>query len=271
MGDIVGLEDSIRKNSLLEPVLVMHKHYGGNGFLRPDGTKVFSRYILVSGHRRLEAIKRIRQRTPGSFEKVPCVLFKGNETAAKLAQLAENVDRKSMNPVELADSFKGLINVGLSQADIVKHTRLSASYVSTLVSIREKCIAAVLKALAAGEITIETAKDMAKLDENQQAKQLDKYRGTKFEKGKAKAKAETAKDTGRAVRPSLKGMQKVLETVTRTLVEQQAKDDERAFWRGAFTYHQYAMGTSDEIVELAKETLSKHAAAAKKVAERGAA
>jgi hypothetical protein len=47
-GDLAGLADSIVKDGLLQPLVVLHKHYGGNGCVRPDGKKVFSRYILVS-------------------------------------------------------------------------------------------------------------------------------------------------------------------------------------------------------------------------------
>lgn len=253
MGDLAGLADSIVKDGLLQPLVVLHKHYGGRGFLRPDGSVTYSRHILVSGHRRHAAITIIRKKRAGSFEKVPVVLFRGNETDAKLAQLAENIERKSMNPVELADSFRGLINVGLNQAAICKHTRLSTSYVSVLLSIREKCCTAVLAALARGEITIDTAKDLSTLDEGAQVRQLEKHLGVKKEKGKAEAKRQTKKDTGKKVRPSLKETTLLVGRAFAAITDKKlcADNESRAFWRGALTAVDYLSGDNEELPELA--------------------
>lgn len=260
MGDIAGLADSIVKNGLLQPLIVQHKHYGGHGFLMPDGRRVFSRHILVAGHRRYEAIKIIRRKKHGAFEKVAVVLTRGNETDSLLAQVAENLDRKDPNPVELAESFRGLINVGLTQVQIAKHTRLSDSYISTLLGIREKCCTAALASLAKGDITIATATDLAQLDEGKQPAQLDKYLGTKKAKGKAAAKRETAKDAGRKVRPSAKEVHEVVGGVIAKLSENGAKDVDKQFWRGAMTAVQCLMGDGDELLELAKDIVERKVA-----------
>lgn len=257
MGDIAGLAESITKNGLLQPLVVQHKHYGGHGFMMPDGRRVFSRHILVAGRRRYEAIKIIRRKKRGAFEKVPVVLTRGNETDSLFAQVAENLDRKDPNPVELAESFRGLINVGLTQAQIAKHTRLSDSYISTLLGIREKCCTAALASLAKGDITIETATDLARLDEGKQPAQLSKYLGTKTAKGKAAAKRETAKDAGRKVRPNVKEVHALVSQVIEALNADGAKDHDKRFWGGAMTAVQCLMGDGDELLELAKEIVEK--------------
>ena len=259
-GDLAGLINSIVVDGLLQPLVVLHKHYGGNGCVRPDGKKVFSRYILVAGHRRLRAIERIRKQKPGSFEQIPVVLFRGNETDAKLAQLAENIERKALNYVEQAEAFRGLINCGMSSTEIAKRIRMTERWVSQLLSIREKCCTAVLKALAAGEITVDIATAIGSIEgEAAQVRQLQKYLGTKQEKGKGEAKRETQKDTGRKSRPALKKLKALFEKAASTMRKNNAKDADRATWLGACRAIDCAMGDDEDLLEEARTIIGKDA------------
>jgi len=252
-GDLAGLINSIVVDGLLQPLVVLHKHYGGNGCVRPDGKKVFSRYILVAGHRRLRAIERIRKQ-------IPVVLFRGNETDAKLAQLAENIERKALNYVEQAEAFRGLINCGMSSTEIAKRIRMTERWVSQLLAIREKCCTAVLKALAAGEITVDVAAAIGSIEgEAAQVRQLQKYLGTKQEKGKGEAKRETQKDTGRKSRPALKKLKALFEKAASTMRKNNAKDADRATWLGACRAIDCAMGDDEDLLEEARTIIGKDA------------
>lgn len=257
-GDLAGLADSIVKDGLLQPLVVLHKHYGGNGCVRPDGKKVFSRYILVAGHRRLRAIERIRKQKPGSFDQIPVVLFRGNETDAKLAQLAENIERKALNYVEQAEAFRGLINCGMSSTEIAKRIRMTERWVSQLLAIREKCCTAVLKALAAGEITVDVAAAIGSIEgEAAQVRQMQKYLGTKQEKGKGEAKRETQKDTGRKSRPALKKLKKMFGEVASLQRKAGEKDATRSEWIGACRAIECAMGDDEDMLEEAEKIVER--------------
>ncbi len=75
---------SIRENGLLQPIIV-----------RPVGTG----YEVVAGARRLEACRRLRWST------IPCIIRNMSDKEAYEASLIENVQRKTMNPLEEAAAF----------------------------------------------------------------------------------------------------------------------------------------------------------------------
>jgi ParB-like chromosome segregation protein Spo0J len=209
----------------------------------------------------MAAIALVRKRKHGLFEKVPCSLFKGNETDARVAQLAANLQRKDMNPAEIADAMRKLVVCGLSQAQIAKSTHLSPSYVSTLLGIREKCSTPVLESLAKGEITVETAGDLGKLDERKQPAALAKHLGVKKERGKAAAKASTANDTGRVVRPKVKDVREMVGKVISRINEKGViAGSDKSFWTGAMTAIQYLMGDGEELATMAKAIVKEEAA-----------
>ena len=61
------------------------------------------KYVVVAGHRRFEAIKRL------GWPHVECNIFEDlNEKEIILAQIAENCQRKQMSAAELVDTFEDL-------------------------------------------------------------------------------------------------------------------------------------------------------------------
>jgi ParB family chromosome partitioning protein len=85
---IMELENSIRLHGLLQPVLV-----------RPDGYG----FEIVAGHRRYQACKALR------FRYITCRIVELNDREAFEIQLIENLQRKTMDPVEEAESFRRYI------------------------------------------------------------------------------------------------------------------------------------------------------------------
>ncbi len=280
LGSIDSLQESILHYGLLQPLVTIYKHAGGNGFVRPDtGKKVFSRYILVSGHRRYEAIKRIRASVPPDgngiqpFDEIPVVLYQGNETDAKICQLAENIERKDLNHVELADAYVDLINCGMTQGEIAKRVRCSQKSVNQLVNIRRRCCDRVLRALAAGEIPLETAEDISRIEgSDAQCRQLDKFLGTKIEKGKSEAKRETKKDTGGRAKGSIKEASRVIPLVLTVARKDGLSDAARDRWFGAQAIVDYLTGADegDGIMQEAEKILARAKEEAKKNVDVGA-
>lgn len=85
-GDIEELTASVKEKGVLEPLLV--KKVEDN------------QYELIAGERRLKAAKG------ANLETVPIRIYDGNEIDTEEVKLIENIQRKDLNPVEEAISFK---------------------------------------------------------------------------------------------------------------------------------------------------------------------
>ena len=110
--EILELAESIDRQGLLNPITVQMGKHG--------------RYVVIAGHRRLEAIKRL------GLPHVECnVLDDLNEKEVILAQIAENCQRKQMSASELVDTFEDLKErFRMNQAAIAKQFGKSDTWVS---------------------------------------------------------------------------------------------------------------------------------------------
>jgi ParB family chromosome partitioning protein len=79
------LENSIKTHGLLQPIIVRPDEHG---------------FEIVAGHRRYRACKELRWRH------MPCNIIELSDREAFEMQLIENIQRKSMDPLEEAESFR---------------------------------------------------------------------------------------------------------------------------------------------------------------------
>lgn len=116
---LAELADSIRSQGVLQPIIV-RRH--------PDAS---GRFVVVAGERRLRAA-----RIAGLAE-VPCMVLAGDSLReARLAQLAENLQREDLAPMEEALAIVRLADVDeLSQEDLAKRLGKSAAYISRIFSV----------------------------------------------------------------------------------------------------------------------------------------
>ena len=85
LGDINSLMDSMKRHGLLNPITVTK-----------EGE-------LIAGHRRLESARRL------GWEYIDVVVLENQSAVDKLElEIEENVQRKALSPVELADAYKRL-------------------------------------------------------------------------------------------------------------------------------------------------------------------
>lgn len=91
------LAASMRERGLLEPVVV------GTYGVTPTGS-----YILVAGHRRLDAAKRLKWPTIRAV-----VRMYSSDESLQLDRAAENIHRLNLNPVEEAYAVGGMIEAAL--------------------------------------------------------------------------------------------------------------------------------------------------------------
>jgi ParB family chromosome partitioning protein len=114
-----GIEEivsSIKEKGLIQPIIV-----------RPVG----NRFEVVAGARRLEACKRLR------WSRVPCIVRDISEKDAFEISLTENVQRKTMNPIEEARAFKQYVDkYGWGgESELAKRIGKSQEYVSQRLSL----------------------------------------------------------------------------------------------------------------------------------------
>ena len=202
--NIRELASDIKERGLLVPLLAWHRRLKREPHELPDGRTVWDRYVLLGGHRRHAAISLIRDEDPGAFEVLPVVLFTGNEDDALFAGIADNLSREDLTVVDLAHAVHALKVRGHTQAVIAKRLSKSQAYISRLLKLRECLAPAVLDAVAAGEMPIDTALALADLDERSQLRALERFR-RKLEAGDKRGASRDAKaDAGRPTRIPVK-------------------------------------------------------------------
>lgn len=137
------LESSIREKGLIQPIIV-----------RPVGM----RYQVVAGARRLEACKRLR------WSRVPCIIRELTDRDAYEIALTENVQRKTMNPVEEATAFRRYIDEYGWGGETVLSKKIGKSqeYVSqrlSLLSLPNQVVEKIIRR----QITASVAQEITKL------------------------------------------------------------------------------------------------------------
>jgi ParB/RepB/Spo0J family partition protein len=112
---IEGLLQSITQVGLLSPLIVQELEDGAGTF------------VIVAGHRRFEALKRIH-----TLDWLVPVLVRDdlNEQSITQVMLVENLQRENLSPLDEATAFKVLADGGITQTDIAARIGKSQSYVS---------------------------------------------------------------------------------------------------------------------------------------------
>ena len=141
--DVSGLADDIAAHGLLQPLI---------GYRDPDSPAI----RIVGGGRRLQALLQLQGDglIDGGFE-VP-VLIRDQEEAVELS-LAENLQQRTMSPVDEFFAFKALIDTGhYSPAGLAARFGFSERVVKQRLRLAELA-EPIIDALAAREITLDAA------------------------------------------------------------------------------------------------------------------
>ena len=109
--DLANLKLSIKEHGLLQPIVVRPLDHG---------------FEIVAGHRRFVACKSLRWRF------IPCKIREFSDKHAYEIQLTENLQRKTMDPIEEAEAFqKYIVDFGWGGvSDLGKKIGKSEEYVS---------------------------------------------------------------------------------------------------------------------------------------------
>ncbi len=118
---LAELEESIRKNGLLQP-LVVRPRSGST----PDGAE----WELIAGERRWRAVRRL------GWSQVPVVVREIDDRAMLVLAIVENVQRAGLSAMEEAAAYKQLIDeFGYTQAEVADSVGRERSTVANLLRL----------------------------------------------------------------------------------------------------------------------------------------
>lgn len=118
-GNIDALTEDIGRNGILQSITV-----------RPIRETLLVKYELVFGHRRLRAVKKLGWLT------IPAVVKAMSDEESDRVRAAENIQHKSLSPLEMAKTFSDYMKrYGVSQWKVAKALSVSSDTVSDYLSI----------------------------------------------------------------------------------------------------------------------------------------
>jgi len=154
------LSESIKRHGLLQPVVVIDQG---------DGT-----YMLIAGERRVRASRL------AGLETIRAIVADIDESRFRELALIENIQREELNPIELARSYKELIEeYGITQEELSKFIHKSRSQIANTMRLLQLSDYVVDK-IASGQISQGHAKMLVGLEEKEQRIVCDTIVGQKL-------------------------------------------------------------------------------------------
>ncbi len=156
---IKELSESIKRHGLLQPVVVIEQ----NG-----------EYVLIAGERRVRA-----SRVAG-LDTIRAIVADIDRSRFRELALIENIQREALNPIELARSYKELIEeYGITQEELAKTIHKSRAQITNTLRLLQ-LDEYVLQKLASSQISQGHAKVLVGLDEKNQRIVCDTIVGQKL-------------------------------------------------------------------------------------------
>ena len=121
LGDLTELTESIKANGVLQNLTVVSKPLSEGG----------GQYTVIIGHRRLAAAKL------AGLDNVPCVIMQMSEIEQIRTMAVENMHRSDLTPIEQADSFQMMLDLGDTVQTIADSTGFSETTVRNRLKLRE--------------------------------------------------------------------------------------------------------------------------------------
>jgi ParB family transcriptional regulator, chromosome partitioning protein len=151
------LEDSIRQNGLLQPLVVRPATAE-----TPDGAE----WELVAGERRWRAVRRL------GWAEVPVVVRELDDRAMLVLAIVENVQRANLSPLEEATAYRQLMDdFGFTQAEVAESVGRERSTVANLLRLLA-LPASVQRMVNSGDLTMGHARALLGLEQEREMTQL---------------------------------------------------------------------------------------------------
>jgi ParB family chromosome partitioning protein len=154
---LAELEDSIRKNGLLQPLVVRPRTAAS-----PDGAE----WELIAGERRWRAVRRL------GWVQVPVVVREIDDRAMLVLAIVENVQRAGLSPLEEAAGYKQLIDeFGYTQAEVADSVGRERSTVANLLRLLQ-LPASVQRLMDDGKLSMGHARALLGLEDEREMADL---------------------------------------------------------------------------------------------------
>ncbi|HEX6749182.1 MAG TPA: ParB/RepB/Spo0J family partition protein [Longimicrobium sp.] len=154
---LAELEDSIRKNGLLQPLVVRP---------RTDATPDGAEWELIAGERRWRAVRRL------GWPQVPVVVREIDDRAMLVLAIVENVQRAGLSPLEEAAGYRQLIDeFGYTQAEVADSVGRERSTVANLLRLLS-LPATVQRMVNEGELSMGHARALLGLESEREMAEL---------------------------------------------------------------------------------------------------
>lgn len=154
---LAELEESIRKNGLLQPLVVRPRNAS-----TPDGAD----WELIAGERRWRAVRRL------GWSQVPVVVREIDDRAMLVLAIVENVQRAGLSAMEEAAAYKQLIDeFGYTQAEVADSVGRERSTVANLLRLLG-LPASVQRMVNEGQLSMGHARALLGLDDEREMAEL---------------------------------------------------------------------------------------------------
>lgn len=154
---LAELEESIRQNGLLQPLVVRRAAEGA-----PEGAE----WELVAGERRWRAVRRL------GWAEVPVVVRELDDRAMLILAIVENVQRADLSPLEEAAAYRRLMDdFNFTQAEVAESVGRERSTVANLLRLLS-LPASVQGLLSRGELTMGHARALLGLEDEREIADL---------------------------------------------------------------------------------------------------
>lgn len=196
---IKELSESIKTYGLLQPIIVYEEE---------------DRYVLIAGERRLKAAKL------AGFEEIKAIVADIDTKKLRELALIENIQREDLNPIELAEAYKELIeNYNITHEELAE--RLHKSRVQITNTLRLLNLSDETKELIAnGKLSQGHAKVLVGLSEKEQKLAVDSIIGQKLNVRETEALVKNIKSNPNSHTSSINSeLEKKVQRLTKSFLD----------------------------------------------------
>ncbi|MFH1957536.1 MAG: ParB/RepB/Spo0J family partition protein [bacterium] len=168
VNDIITAKYQMRFNTAKKDIDSLARSIKMNGLLCPPAaTRQGSKYILAFGHRRLEAVKKLK------WKEVDLIILEGmHEKDLVIKTLVENIEKVDLTPLEKAKAYQNMIEeLDITQQELERRCGRSRSEIANHIRLLSRLNHFILDYLEKGKISFGHAKVLMTLDDKN--KQLD--------------------------------------------------------------------------------------------------
>jgi len=165
--ELQELAQSIHRNGLLSPITVKTNGEG--------------EYIIIAGERRYRAHQIL------DAETIECIVYNGSN--GKELQLVENISRKDLNAMELAEAYRSYLDSGHTLDELSQVVGKSRNIISWMLNL-EKCRPEVQHLVGRSQLSLVIAISLSKLTENGQLRALRTMQATRLNVAECQALCE---------------------------------------------------------------------------------